>query len=69
MSTSGGRCPSNASISGALQDVWPPTTAFNFVAVTDTGKRGLLMPGYDGFKRTRAIFFYDIAKHSGFYTV
>lgn len=23
----------------------------------------------DGYERTRAIFFYDIAEHSGFYTV
>jgi hypothetical protein len=34
MSTSAGRCFSNAAISGALQDVWPPTIAPCFVART-----------------------------------
>lgn len=34
MSTSGGRCASNAAISGALHEVCPPTMAFIFVAVT-----------------------------------
>jgi hypothetical protein len=34
MSTSSGRCFSNAAISGALQDVWPPTIALCFVAIT-----------------------------------
>jgi hypothetical protein len=32
MSTSEGRCFSKAAISGALQDVCPPTIALNFVA-------------------------------------
>lgn len=33
MSTSLGRCSSNALISGSLQDVWPPTIAYCFVAI------------------------------------
>jgi hypothetical protein len=32
MSTSDGRCSSKAAISGALQEVWPPTIALSFVA-------------------------------------
>ena len=39
ISTSGGRYFSNAAISGALQDVWPPTIAFVLVAIDGRGQR------------------------------
>lgn len=39
MLTSAGRCFSKASISGALQEVWPPTMAPTFVAVYTVSRR------------------------------
>jgi hypothetical protein len=65
ISTSSGKCFSNAAISGALHEVWPPTIAPSFVAA-QIRYLGVIEP----FRRhTRAIFSDDAVDVFGFNTI
>lgn len=75
ISTSAGRCFSNAASSGALQEVWPPTMAPTLVAffprVRYTGplQQDGSSLGSNGSKHTWPVLCHDPVDDAGLYTV